>query len=135
VTTRGSASGAALIGAILCVNASAMAGGQWTIVATYPVPEGASGLAFDGTSLYCGIYGPDGGRIYRIDPADGTSTLLFTGPHDDAYGLTYDGQNLWTTDHPGSSSIPGVALKLDWNGNVIDQFEAQLFGKTSHVVV
>ena len=30
------------------------AGSQWTIVATYAIPEGASGLAWDGTSLYCG---------------------------------------------------------------------------------
>ncbi len=47
----------------------------------YAIPEGASGLAFDGTWLYCGIYGPDGGRVYQIDPATGVSTLLFTGPH------------------------------------------------------
>ena len=33
---------------------------EWTIVASYPIPEGASGLAWDGTNLYCGIYGADG---------------------------------------------------------------------------
>nr|MCP3902523.1 choice-of-anchor D domain-containing protein [Planctomycetota bacterium] len=102
---------------------AALAGGQWTIVATYDVPEGASGLAYDGTWLYCGIYGPDGGRVYQINPSTGASSLLFTGPHEDAYGLTYDGQNLWTTDHPGSSSTPAIAMKLDWDGTLLDQVD------------
>ena len=93
----------------------------WAIVATYPIPESASGLAYDGTYLYCGIYGSDGGRIYQIDPADGSYSLVFTGPHADAYGLTYDGTYLWTTDHPGSSSTPAVAMQLDWSGSLIDQ--------------
>ena len=30
---------------------------------------------------------------------------------------------LWTTDHPGGSSTPAVAMKLDWNGNVIDSVD------------
>jgi hypothetical protein len=94
-------------------------GGQWSIVATYAIPEGASGLAYDGTYLYCGIYGANGGQIYQIDPNTGASALLFTGPQGDAFGLTYDGQYLWTTHHP---SNPAVALQLDWDGTVIDQF-------------
>ncbi|MHC4415245.1 MAG: choice-of-anchor D domain-containing protein [Planctomycetota bacterium] len=98
-------------------------GGQWTIVDTFPVPEGASGLAYDGTWLYCGIYGPDGGRVYQIDPETGGSALLFTGPHGDAFGLTYDGRYLWTTDHPGGGGTPAIAMQLDWNGNVIAQFD------------
>ncbi|MCK4358686.1 MAG: PQQ-binding-like beta-propeller repeat protein [Candidatus Cloacimonetes bacterium] len=96
---------------------------DWTIVATYPIPESASGLAYDGTNLYCGIYGADGGRIYQIDPSDGSYSLLFTGPQGDAFGLTYDGSYLWTTDHPGSSSIPAVAMQLDMSGNLISQFD------------
>ena len=95
----------------------------WTIVASYPLPEGASGLAWDGTNLYCGIYGANGGRIYRIDPASGSYTPQFYGGQEDAFGLTYDGEFLWTTDHAGSSSTPAIAMKLDWNGNVIDQFD------------
>ena len=43
---------------------------EWTIVASYPIPEGASGLAYDGTYLYCGIYGANGDEFYRIDPDD-----------------------------------------------------------------
>ena len=71
----------------------------WTIVDSFIVPEGASGLAFDGTDLYCGIYGVDGGRIYRINPNSGAVTPVFVGYQEDAFGLTYDGEYLWTTDH------------------------------------
>ncbi len=95
----------------------------WTIVATHSIPEGASGLAYDGTYLYCGIYGADGNRVYRIDPDTGDYSLLFTGPQEDAFGLTYDGTYLWTTDHAGSSSTPAVAMQLDWNGNLLTQFD------------
>ena len=71
---------------------STFAGSQgWTIVASYPVPEGASGLAFDGTSLYCGIYGVDGGNVYEIDRQNGSFSLAFVGAHEDAFGLTFDG--------------------------------------------
>ena len=91
----------------------------WTIVESFNVPEGASGLAWDGTSLYLGIYGVDGGHIYELDPQTGSYSLRFIGQQEDAFGLSYDGQYLWTTDHPGSSSTPAQAMKLDWNGNVI----------------
>ena len=96
---------------------------NWSIVATYPIPEGASGLAYDGTYLYCGIYGANGDRVYQIDPITGSYSLLFTGPQGDAFGLTYDGTYLWTTDHPGSGSIPAVAMQLDWDGDLISQFD------------
>nr|MBC8525874.1 PQQ-binding-like beta-propeller repeat protein [Candidatus Cloacimonadota bacterium] len=95
---------------------------EWTIVATYPIPEGASGLAYDGTYLYCGIYGANGDEVYRIDPNTGDYELLFSGPQEDAFGLTYDGSYLWTTDHPGSSSTPAMAMQIDWDGSLISQF-------------
>jgi hypothetical protein len=95
----------------------------WSIVATYPVPEGASGLAYDGTYLYCGIYGVNGGEVYQIDPATGAYSLMFTGPQGDAFGLTFDGTYLWTTDHPGPSGDPALAMQLDWDGTVITQIE------------
>ena len=99
------------------------AGSQWTIVATYAIPEGASGLAYDGTYLYCGIYGANGDEVYQIDPDTGAYSLLFTGPQGDAFGLTYDGQYLGTTDHAPPSSDPAIAMKLDWSGNVLEQFD------------
>ncbi len=95
---------------------------EWTIVATYPIPENASGLAWDGEYLYCGMYGANGDEVYRIDPSDGTSTLLFTGSMDDTYGMTWDGDHLWITDHPGSSSNPAIAYQLDMSGNILQQF-------------
>ncbi len=98
-------------------------GSQWTIVATYQIPEGASGLAFDGSDLYCGIYGSNGSEVYRIDRDTGAYVLEFIGPQEDAYGLTFDGTYLWTTDHPGSSSTPAVAMQLDWNGGLLDQVD------------
>ena len=95
---------------------------DWTIVATYPLPEGASGLAFDGTYLYCGIYGANGNEVYQIDPTDGSYQLLFTNSViEDCFGMTYDGNYLWITDHSGSSSIPAVAYKLDMSGNIVSQ--------------
>ena len=96
---------------------------DWTITATYQIPEGASGLAFDGTYLYCGIYGANGDEFYQIDPADGSYQLLFTNPViEDCFGMTYDGNHLWVTDHPGSSSNPAIAYELDMTGNIVSQF-------------
>ncbi len=97
---------------------------DWTIIASYEIPTGASGLAFDGNYLYCGIYGSNGDQIYQINPADGSYTLYFSGgAQEDAFGLTYDGTYLWTTDHPGSSSDPAIAMKLDSDGSLIEQFD------------
>jgi len=95
---------------------------DWSIVATYPIPEGASGLAYDGTNLYCGIYGANGDEVYQIDPSTGDFSLLFTGPQDDAFGLSFDGTYIWTTDHPGGGSTPAIAMQLDMSGNLISQF-------------
>jgi len=112
---------ATALGATACLAHGGLS--QWTIVESYPLPEGASGLAWDGENLYCGIYGANGGQIYKIDPATGMYDLLFDGDHEDAFGLTFDGTNLWTTDHPGGSATPASAMKLDWSGNVIEAFD------------
>ena len=63
----------------------------WTVVNQWTVNNNASGLAYDGTYFYIGTYGSNGGDVYRFDPAAGTNNLLFTGPQEDAFGLTYDG--------------------------------------------
>jgi outer membrane protein assembly factor BamB len=97
----------------------------WTIVEAFPIPEGASGLAYDGTYLYCGIYGANGDEFYRIDPDDGTYQLLFTNANiGDCFGMTWDGTNLWITDHVTNPSIPATAYELDINSGVIlSQFD------------
>lgn len=96
---------------------------DWTIVASYTIPGKASGLAFDGTYIYFGIYGSNGDKFYRFDPSNGTNTLLFSVPSvNDCYGMTYDGNHLWITDHGTSSSVPAYALELDFSGNIISQF-------------
>jgi PKD repeat protein len=95
----------------------------WSIIATYPIIADASGLAYDGTYLYCGIYGVLGSNIYQINPQTGSYSLLFNGPQEDTYGLTYDGEYLWVTDHPGVSSTPAKAMKLDWDGNLLYEFD------------
>ncbi|MCF7920118.1 MAG: choice-of-anchor D domain-containing protein [Candidatus Cloacimonetes bacterium] len=96
---------------------------EWTVVETFAIPEGAAGLAWDGEYLYCGIYGVNGDYFYQIDPSDGSSQFIFsvTGLGD-CFGLTYDGEHLWTTDHPGTSSNPAIAYELDMNGNILSQF-------------
>ncbi len=94
--------------------------GEWTILATYSIPGKASGLAWDGTYLYFGIYGAQGDKVYRFDPSNGTHQLQFSNPAiGDSYGMTFDGTNLWIIDRVGN---PAYALELDLNGNIISQF-------------
>lgn len=93
----------------------------WTILATYQIPEGASGLAWDGTNIYFGIYGTAGSNVYRMNPTTGAYSLQCTGPQGDAYGLTFDGTDLWTTDHP-SSSQPAKAMEFSLSGTAGAQF-------------
>ncbi|MCF8369278.1 MAG: choice-of-anchor D domain-containing protein [Bacteroidales bacterium] len=97
---------------------------DWTIVATYDIPGKASGLAWDGTYIYFGIYGSNGDQVHKFDPATGNNSLLFTNPSlGDSYGMTFDGTHLWTTDHVTSSSVPATAIQLDLSGNIVSQFD------------
>lgn len=96
---------------------------EWTVVASYQIPGKASGLAWDGTFLYSGLYSAPGddNLIYRIDPADGSFTLQCAGPFSAAYGLTFDGTCLWTTDHPYAYD-PAIAIRFDMSGNQVSTF-------------
>ena len=84
----------------------------WAIVASYTISGKASGLAWDGTYIYYGIYGVNGSNIYKFDPSNGNSTLQCTGTFGDANGLTYKSPNLVTIDQPSSSSQPATALEF-----------------------
>ncbi|NOX45558.1 MAG: choice-of-anchor D domain-containing protein [Chlorobi bacterium] len=97
---------------------------DWSIVATYDIPGKASGLAYDGTYLYFGIYGSGGDQVFKFDPNSGSNVLLFTNPViGDSFGMTYDGTDLWITDHGTSSSVPAYAMQLDFSGTALSQFD------------
>jgi hypothetical protein len=94
--------------------------GEWTIVGSYEIPGKASGLAWDGTYLYFGIYGAQGENVYQFDPSNNTYQLKFSNPAiGDSYGMTFDGTNLWIIDRVGN---PAYALELDLDGNIMSQF-------------
>lgn len=97
---------------------------NWTVMATYTIPGKAAGLAWDGTYLYSGLYSSPGNDniIYQIDPSDGSYTQYCAAPQEKSYGLTYDGQYLWSTDRNGSSD-PAIAVQFDENGNLLQQFD------------
>jgi len=91
----------------------------WSIVASYSIPGKASGLAWDGTYIYFGIYGSNGDQIYKFDPANGSSVLQCTGTFGDSFGLTYKAPNLVNTDHVTSSSIPATAIEFNMSGTTV----------------
>lgn len=96
---------------------------EWTIVASFTIPGKASGLAWDGTYIYSGLYattGPDS-EIYQIDPVTGSYTLLCNGPHENAYGLCFDGNDFWSTARTGSYT-PAYAVEFDYDGDSLSAF-------------
>lgn len=93
-----------------------------TVVATYQIHDHASGLAFDGINIWYGRYGTEGEKIYKFDTileqvVD--SLNLGASNLDDAYGMTWDGQYLWVTNHVGAD----FTLQIDTLGNIISSFQ------------
>lgn len=102
----------------------AQANREWTIVASYTIPGKASGLTWDGTYLYSGLYGTagDDNLIYQIDPTDGSYTLLCYAPQATSYGLSFDGTDFWSTDRTGAYT-PALAVEFDYSGSLLSSFE------------
>ncbi len=94
---------------------------SWSILASWTIPGKASGLAWDGTYIYFGIYGVNGEQIYKFNPANGTAVLQCSGPFGDAYGLTYKSPNLVTIDQPASSAQPAKATEFTMAGALVSQ--------------
>ncbi|MGE5317186.1 MAG: FG-GAP-like repeat-containing protein [Chloroflexota bacterium] len=92
---------------------------SWSIVASYTIPGKASGLAWDGTYIYFGIYGQYGNNVYKFNPSNGTNVLQCTGGFEDAYGLTYKSPDLVTINQPSSSSQPSTAFEFTMSGTTV----------------
>ena len=91
----------------------------WSIVSSYTIPGKASGLAWDGTYIYFGIYGTAGNTIYKFNPTTGNSAQQCTGPFSDAFGLTCKSPNLVTINQPSNSSQPAEALEFTMAGTQV----------------
>ena len=92
---------------------------SWSIIASYTIPGKASGLAWDGTYIYFGIYGLNGNQVYKFDPATGTNTQQCTGNFPDAFGMSYKSPNLLTVNQPSNSSQPSVIEEFTLSGTQV----------------
>lgn len=93
---------------------------SWSILQSWDIPGKASGLAWDGTYLYFGIYGSDGDHFYRFDPSNGTYQQQFVIPSiDDCFGMTWDGSSLWIINQVSPPSAPAEATEIDLSGNIL----------------
>ncbi|MEO0190357.1 MAG: choice-of-anchor D domain-containing protein [candidate division WOR-3 bacterium] len=77
------------------------------VINAIPAPVNASGLAWDGSYLWCGAYGVNGDTIYKLNPVDGTILKKIRWRQNaDCYGLAFDQGNLWVSDHlTGTDSV------------------------------
>jgi hypothetical protein len=91
----------------------------WSIVASYSIPGKASGLAWDGTYIYFGMYWSNGNQVYKFDPSNGTASLQCTGTFDESYGLTYKSPNLVNIIQPSSSSQPAQINEFTMSGSPV----------------
>lgn len=96
---------------------------SWSILQSWDIPGKASGLAWDGTYLYFGIYGSNGDHFYRFDPSDGSYQQQFIAPSiGDCFGMSWDGSSLWVINQVSPSSAPAEATELDLSGNILSTF-------------
>jgi len=120
-----------MLSVVLFWSFSALAGNEtergdrsWSILQSWDIPGKASGLAFDGTYLYFGIYGADGDHFYRFDPANGNITQQFINPSiGDCFGMTWDGSSLWVVNQVSPSSAPAQATELNLSGTILSTFD------------
>jgi len=97
---------------------------EWTIIQSWDIPGKASGLAWDGTYIYFGIYGSDGDHFYRFNPSNGSTELQFINPTiEDCFGMTWDGSELWVTNHVTSPSVLAQAIELSLSGSIQSTFD------------
>ena len=90
---------------------------SWSIVASYTIPGKASGLAWDGTYIYFGMYWSNGGNVYKFDPSTGIASLQCTGTFSASYGLTYKMPNLVNVVQPSSYSQPSQINEFTMSGS------------------
>jgi outer membrane protein assembly factor BamB len=105
--------GPALAVALLLATATPVA--AETVVGSIPAPDYAGALTWDGSSLWCGMYGPSGTTVYQLDPEDGTVLSSFTGQGDDSYGLAWDGSALWQLDSYNYDTL----FRMDTSGGLL----------------
>ncbi len=80
------------------------------------------GLTWDGDYLWCSeiLWG----KIYQLDPLDGTVIKSFTAPGTHIEGMTWDGTYLWALDNGGGPYNSNMLYKIDPDdGAVISSFE------------
>ena len=92
---------------------------SWSIVASYPIPGKACGLAWDGTYIYFGIYGLGGNQVYKFNPANGSTTTQCTAPYEQAFGMSYKSPNLITINQPSNSNLPAEILEFTMAGALV----------------
>ena len=91
---------------------------SWSIVASYTIPGKASGLAWDGTYIYFGMYWSNGNQVYKFDPSSGTYSLQCTGNFSESFGLTYKAPNLANIVQP-SGSAPAQINEFNLSGTTV----------------
>ncbi len=98
--------------------------GFWTVLEVYPVNHHASCLTWDGEYIYIGTVSSTlGPNLYRFNPVNGLLELHLSGPHNNAYGLTTNGEYFWILDRELPSSTPAYVLQVDLEGNLVTQFD------------